>query len=121
MDSYRSKRTFLPPSPLSVVDTPVCVVGRRNPFSDHRVRDTASNVAWCLYWRSICRWSSMLTPEIFFYWSPITGPDLDFLNPTLSNYLRHTTALPFFSPTTRQDYLLVPSSINGYSEPNIYA
>ena len=61
----------------------------------------------------------MLTPEFFFQPSPITEPDLDFLNPTLSNYFHNTTPWLPFSPMTR-NFSLSPI-FSEYSEPNIYA
>ncbi|KAN0076799.1 hypothetical protein V8E55_010654 [Tylopilus felleus] len=58
-------------------------------------------------------WSNMLTPQIFVQPVTMTGQDLDFLNPTLSNYLLNTIPWPSFPPMT-QNYSLVPSTV-GYS------
>ncbi|KAN0076797.1 hypothetical protein V8E55_010652 [Tylopilus felleus] len=78
-----------------------------------------------LWWTLLSvSWSNMLTPDVFIQPLPITGPDLDFLNPTLSNYFLNTTPWLPFSPTTR-NFLLSPifseyrtSAAMSYISPN---
>ncbi|KAN0088724.1 hypothetical protein V8E55_005781 [Tylopilus felleus] len=73
---------------------------------------TLVSVLWVIVTRLLTTaWSNLLTPVSVFQQFPVTGQDLDFRSPVLSNFLRRALLPPV--PPGTESYFLTPESI-GY-------